>query len=125
MALVAFEKEIGKRLRNMRESRNLSRKEIEEKTAGEISEFVLEMYEEGRRRIPSSRLEKLAYFYGVASAFLRGENSGSDSGIQDYEIEVALMKDPRHSKEEKELLVHVINIIEAKRKVEGRITLMV
>ncbi len=124
MALTEYEKEIGKRLRNMRESRNLSRKAVETKIAGEISEFALEMYEKGTRRIPPSRLERLADFYGVAGAFLRGECSARDSGIQDYELEVALLTDSRYSKEEKDLLVHVINIIEAKRKAEVKIALM-
>jgi len=118
--MTTYESEVGNRLRNIRESRNLSRKEVEGKTGGEFKESILAMYENGRRRIPTPRLKKLADFYTVSSAFLMGESSHIDSGAQEYDIKAMLMTDPKYSEEEKELLLHVINIIGAKRKAEGK-----
>ncbi|KKL03539.1 hypothetical protein LCGC14_2625150 [marine sediment metagenome] len=115
-----YEAEVGNRLRNVRESRNLSRKEVEIQTGGEFKESILAMYENGRRRIPTPRLKKLADFYTVSSAFLMGDSPHVDSGFQEYDVEAMLMSDPKYSEEEKELLMHVINIIAAKRKAEGK-----
>lgn len=115
-----YEAEIGNRLRNIRESRNFSRKDVEEQTGGEFKESILAMYENGRRRIPTPRLKKLADFYGVSTAFLMGESPYMNATVQEYDIEAMLMSDPKYSEDEKELLVHVIHIIKAKRKAEGK-----
>jgi len=115
-----YETEIGTRLRNIRESRNLSRKDVEEQTDGEFKESILAMYENGRRRIPTPRLKKLADYYGVSTAFLMGESLHMNATIQEYDIEAMLMSDPKYSEDEKELLLHVINVIKAKRKAEGK-----
>lgn len=115
-----YEAEIGNRLRNIRESRNFSRKDVEEQTDGEFKESILAMYENGRRRIPTPRLKKLADFYGVSTAFLMGESPYMNATVQEYDIEAMLMSDPKYSEDEKELLVHVIHIIKAKRKAEGK-----
>lgn len=115
-----YEAEIGNRLRNIRESRNLSRKDVEEQTGGEFKESILAMYENGRRRIPTPRLKKLADFYRVSAAFLMGESPHMNATVREYDIEAMLMSDPKYSEDEKELLVHVIHIIKAKRKAEGK-----
>lgn len=115
-----YEAEVGNRLRNIRESRNLSRKDVEEGTDGEFKESILAMYESGRRRIPTPRLKKLADYYGVSTAFLMGESPYMNTTIQEFDVEAMLMSDPKYSEEEKELLLHVISIIRAKRKAEGK-----
>ena len=113
-----YEYEIGNRLRNVRESKDLTRKDVENQTTGEFKESILAMYESGQRRIPTPRLKKLADFYTVSIAFLLGENPGISEGSQD--LEAMLMSDPKYSDDEKELLQHVIGIIKAKRKAEGK-----
>lgn len=120
MAASRYEVEIGSRLRNIRESQDLSRKDVEERTHDEIKESILAMYENARRRIPTPRLKKLADFYGVSTAFLLGENPNMNAPAREYDIEAMLASDPKYSDDEKELLLHVIGVIKAKRKAEGK-----
>lgn len=116
---MSYEAEVGKRLRNIRESKKLTRKEVEEKTDREFKESILAMYENGQRRLPTPRLKKLADFYQVPTSFLLGEMR-SNITSRDNNIEAILMSDPKYSEDEKELLLHIINVIKAKRKAEGR-----
>lgn len=106
---------IGNRLRNIRESLNMTRKEVEMKSQGEFKESILAMYESGRRRLPTPRLKKLADLYGVPVSYVLGEKDNAN-----VDIEALLMSDPKYSQEEKDLLLHVLNIIKAKRKAEGK-----
>lgn len=116
---MGYEDEIGLRLRNIRESKKLSRKDVENLTKGEFKESILSMYENGRRRIAAPRLKKLADFYQLPVSFLLGETP-SPQNWEEYDIEAMLMSDPKYSDEERTLLLHVINIIKAKRKAEGK-----
>jgi transcriptional regulator with XRE-family HTH domain len=120
MAASRYEAEIGNRLRNIRESQSLSRKDVENRTDQEFKESILAMYENGRRRIPTPRLKKLADFYGVSTAFILGENNNMNAPIQEHNIEAMLASDPNYSDDEKDLLLHVISVIKAKRKAEGK-----
>ncbi len=120
MVALSYEAEIGTRLRNIRESQTLSRKDVEERTSYEFKESILAMYENGRRRIPTPRLKKLADFYGVSTAFLLGENLAMNTPARAYDIEAMLASDPKYSDDEKELLLHVIGVIKAKRRAEGK-----
>lgn len=106
---------IGNRLRNIRESLNMTRKDVEIRSQGEFKESILAMYENGRRRLPVPRLKRLAELYGVPVSYILGEPETSQ-----VDIEALLMSDPKYSQEEKELLLHVLNIIKAKRKAEGK-----
>lgn len=110
--------EVGSKLRNVRESRSWSRKDVENMTGGEIKESILAMYENGHRRIPSPRLKRLADFYGVTVGFLMGEGLPRTDGAVD--IRAILMSDPNYSDEEKKLLLDVVEIIQAKRRAEGK-----
>ena len=114
-----YEAEVGNRLRNIRESKDLTRKDVELETKREFKESILAMYEGGQRRIPTPRLKKLADFYQVSTSFILGE-SAHMMASQSYDVEAMLMSDPKYSEEEKELLLHVINIIKAKRRAEGK-----
>ncbi len=114
---MTFEVDLCKRLRNLRETRSLSRREIERQTKGRIKASTLAMYEHGARRIPTPKLKYLADFYGVPISFLVGESA--PSGAQ-YDLEAILLSDPGYSEEERDLLLHVISIIKAKRRAEGR-----
>lgn len=117
---ISYTTEMGNRLRNIRESRDLTRRDVEAQTGAEFKESILAMYENGRRRIPAPRLKKLADFYGVSTAFILGESPSMNASTNDYDIEAMLMSDPKYSEDEKELLLHVIGIIKAKRKAEGK-----
>lgn len=120
MSARRYEVEIGTRLRNIRESQDLTRKDVEERSRLEFKESILAMYENGRRRIPTPRLKGLADFYGVSTSFILGESSEMNTHAQEYDVEAMLMSDPKYSEDEKELLLHVISVIKAKRKAEGK-----
>lgn len=114
-----YESEVGWRLRRIRESQDLSRKDIEDKTGGEFKESILAMYENGRRRIPMPRLKQLADFYGVSVAWLMGEAVSPESQGP-VKIEALLMADPNFSDDERRLMLDILEIIKAKRKAEGK-----
>jgi len=114
-----YEKDLGWRLRHIRESRDLSRKDVENMTGGEFKESILAMYENGRRRIPTPRLKQLADFYGVSAAWLMGEAVSQESK-KDVSMEALLMADPNFNEEERKLVLDVLEIIKAKRRAEGR-----
>ena len=120
MVASRYEAEVGCRLRNIRESRDMSRKDVEEQTNDEFKESILAMYENGRRRIPTPRLKNLADFYGVSTAFIMGENPSMNAPAREYDMEAMLASDPKYSDDEKDLLLHVISVIKAKRKAEGK-----
>lgn len=117
---MTFEQEIGNRLRNLREVRGLTRRDVQYLTKGEFKESILAMYEGGSRRIPTPRLKELADFYGVSPAFLMGESATPRPDAKTYDVEAILMSDPRYSDEERNLIFQVLNIIKAKRKAEGK-----
>ncbi len=117
---MSYQNEIGTRLRNLRESRNLSRRKVQELTNNKVKESILAMYENGRRRIPTPRLKELADFYSVPVSFLLGESTHFIPEDQPNDLEAILKADSSYSDEEKDLLLHVIDIIKAKRKAEGR-----
>lgn len=115
---MSFEVDVGNRLRNVRESRNLSRRDVHNMTSGEFKESILAMYENGHRRISAPRLKRLADFYSVPIAFFMGE-ANLPTASQGISLEAALRSDPEFSDEEKELLTHVVEIIKAKRNNES------
>ncbi len=115
-----YEEEVGWRLRQVRESRSLSRKDVENMTGGEFKESILAMYESARRRIPTPRLKKLADFYQVSIAFLLGELPDPRRIGKPFPLEALLMADHSLSTEEKRLISSVLEIIHAKRRAEGR-----
>jgi len=111
---MSFEADLGMRLRHLRESRNLSRRDVENLTNSEFKESILAMYENGQRRIATPRLKRLADFYQVSVAYLLGETDQKKADFS-YSFEAALRSDPEFSDEEKELLLHIISVIKAKR----------
>lgn len=117
---MTFQSEVGLRLRHVREAKSLSRKDVERRSLGMVKESILAMYESGRRRIPTPRLKELADFYGTSLAFLMGESHNPDPRREEVDLEALLRSDPKYSDEERELLVHVLEIIKAKRRAEGR-----
>ncbi len=114
---MSFEVDVGARLRNVREGRNLSRRDVQNMTSGEFKESILAMYESGHRRISAPRLKRLAEFYSVPIAFLLGETNSEIS--KGFSLEAALRSDTEFSEEEKELLLQVVEIIKAKRDSES------
>lgn len=117
---MTFQSEVGLRLRHVREAKSLSRRDVERQSRGLIKESILAMYESGRRRIPTPRLKELADFYGTSLSFLLGESHNPIPADQTVDIEALLRSDPKYSEEERALLLHVLEIIRAKRRAEGR-----
>jgi len=118
---MTFQNQVGARLRHLRESKGMSRREVQTATSGTVKESILAMYESGRRRIPTPRLKDLADFYGASLSFLMGETLSVASPTNGtVDIEALLKSDPKYSDEERELLMHVLDIIKAKRRAEGR-----
>jgi transcriptional regulator with XRE-family HTH domain len=116
-----FQDQVGARLRHLREAKGMSRREVQEASQNTIKESILAMYESGRRRIPTPRLKEIADFYGSSLSFLMGESVSpipTAAGVPD--VEAMLKSDPKYSDEERELLLHVMGIIKAKRRAEGR-----
>lgn len=111
---MSFEADLGMRLRHLRESRDLSRHDVENLTSGEFKESILAMYENGQRRIATPRLKRLADFYQVSVAYLLGEVGLKEANFP-YSFEAALRSDPEFSDKEKELLLHIISVIKTKR----------
>ncbi len=114
-----YERDVGWRLRHVRESLGLSRREVEERSQGEFKESILAMYENAKRRIPAPRLKRLAELYGVSAAFLLGESPSPDAG-EPVDVEALLMSDPKFSDDERALIKNVLDIIKAKRRAEGK-----
>lgn len=117
---MGYQDEVGARLRHVRESKQLSRKDVENLTHSVFKESILAMYESGRRRIPTPRLKQLADFYDVTVSFLLGESPVASTRSKEIDIEALLKSDPKYSDDERELLLHVIDIIKAKRRAEGK-----
>lgn len=111
--------DVGWRLRNVRESLGFSRRQIEEMSEGEFKESILAMYENGKRRIPTPRLQRLAGIYNVSGSFLLGEAPTLEAS-EGADVEALLMSDPKFSEDERELIRNVLDIIKAKRRAEGR-----
>jgi transcriptional regulator with XRE-family HTH domain len=117
---MTFQIEVGARLRHLREARDLSRKDVERLSDGMVKESILAMYESGRRRIPTPRLKEIADFYDSSLAFLLGESQTPLADKSQVDVEALLKSDPKYSDEERDLLLHVLDIIKAKRRAEGR-----
>ncbi|MCL5292454.1 MAG: helix-turn-helix domain-containing protein [Actinobacteria bacterium] len=114
-----YGQDVGLRLRHVRESLRLSRREVEERSRGEFKESILAMYENAKRRIPTPRLQRLADIYGVSASFLLGESVIPERGAP-MDVEALLMSDPKFSEDERALIKNVLSIIKAKRRAEGK-----
>ena len=65
-----FDRELGERLRGLREARRLSLKDVQNKSGGKIKVAALRSWETAERRIPVCKLILAAEFYGVTVASL-------------------------------------------------------
>jgi len=63
---------IGKRLRDLRESRNMKQYEIAQML--NVSREAYSMYESGKRQLSCETLSVLADFYGVTADYILGRN---------------------------------------------------
>lgn len=72
----AFSIEVGRRLRAVRRSRQLSLDEVERSSGGRWSASAVGAYERGFRNLSLPRLRDLAEFYDVPMSILLGEVDG-------------------------------------------------
>jgi len=61
------------RLKKLREERNVSQKQVAESTG--VSDVMISMYEQGKKKPSISKLEDLATYFGVTTDYLLGNES--------------------------------------------------
>jgi len=61
------------RLKKLREERNVSQKQVAESTG--VSDVMISMYEQGKKKPSISKLEDLATYFGVTTDYLLGNKS--------------------------------------------------
>jgi transcriptional regulator with XRE-family HTH domain len=74
----AFSVEVGRRLRAIRNARQMSLDEVERKSGGRWSASAVGAYERGFRNLSLPRLRELAAFYAIPMAVLLGEPDPSE-----------------------------------------------
>lgn len=65
-----YQRQLGERLRSIRNQQGLTLQEVEERSDGEWKAVVIGSYERGDRAISVAKLARLAAFYGVPIAEL-------------------------------------------------------
>lgn len=75
-----FSIEVGRRLRSVRRSRELSLDDVERTSGGRWSASAIGAYERGFRNLSLPRLQELAGFYDVPMGVLLGEADGAPAG---------------------------------------------
>lgn len=75
-----FAKQLGARLRSIRQQQGLSLQKVEQKSGGRWKAVVVGSYERGDRAVTVTRLAELAEFYGVPLAELLPDAGGSSAG---------------------------------------------
>lgn len=91
-----FDRELGERLRGLREARRLSLKDVQVKSGGKIKVAALRSWECAERRIPVSRLPYVAEFYGVpVASLLPGDAEAGERVpvIEEFPAEMSLTRD--------------------------------
>ncbi|MCI8361462.1 MAG: helix-turn-helix transcriptional regulator [Clostridiales bacterium] len=73
-----------KRLRNLREDHDLSRRQIAELLF--ISQSVYARYEQGLTALPSDDLKKLCELYGVSADFILGLDQTAAEGKENHSL---------------------------------------
>ena len=90
-----FDRELGERLRGIRESRRLSLQNVADMSGGRLKVAALRSWETAERRIPVSKLEKVAATYGLPMAALLpgGDEPGPLPGAEEFPAEMSLSRD--------------------------------
>jgi transcriptional regulator with XRE-family HTH domain len=91
-----FDRELGERLRGLREARRLSLKDVQVKSGGRIKVAALRSWECAERRIPVCKLILAAEFYGVTVAsLLPGEDTVAERVpvLEEFPAEMSLTRD--------------------------------
>jgi transcriptional regulator with XRE-family HTH domain len=90
-----FDRELGARLRGIREGRRLSLQNVAAMSGGTLKVAALRSWETAERRIPVSRLPDVARVYGLPmTALLPGEgDDGPLPGMDEFPAEMSLSRD--------------------------------
>jgi transcriptional regulator with XRE-family HTH domain len=106
--------EIGNRLREARQYRGYSQKEIADIL--EVSRSTISLMENGRRKIEATELQKLAEFYDVSIDRLLGEQDDQESDSE--EIELLARKTRELSPEDREEVLQFAEFLRARKSKE-------
>lgn len=87
-----YQRQLGERLRSIRNQQGLTLQEVEERSDGEWKAVVIGSYERGDRAISVAKLARLAAFYGVPIAELLPDPlpAGMGAGGQSDEPKLVL-----------------------------------
>lgn len=94
MAQDGYNRELGARLRALRQAAGLSLHGVERRTGGQVGAVVLGSYERGDRAVSVAKLADLAGFYGVSVSGLLPESAGAVSAESDKSAEHAMSNQP-------------------------------
>jgi transcriptional regulator with XRE-family HTH domain len=72
-----YSKELGERLRKIRQQKQMSLQDVQQASAGAWKAAVVGAYERGDRNVTVARLAELAEFYGVPLAEIMPEDSAA------------------------------------------------
>ncbi len=86
-----YKREVGRRLRAVRQLQGLTLAEVEERSDGEWKAVVVGSYERGDRGISVARLSSLAAFYGVPVGHLLPPDDPGDDRLRPAAIDLALL----------------------------------
>lgn len=79
----SHQRELGERLRRIRNQQGITLQEVEERSGGEWKAVVVGSYERGDRAISIPKLARLADFYGVPVAEFLPGGAGGEPGEAD------------------------------------------
>lgn len=87
---------LGERLRGVREAQRMSLHDVEARSRGTLRAVAVGSWERGERRIPVSKLARIAKFYGVPAASLLPDDSAADDApvvLEEFPSELSLSRD--------------------------------
>ena len=83
-----FARQVGARLRAVRQARSLSLEDVQRASGGRWSASAIGAYERGFRNLSVPRLRELSAFFGVPMGALLGESNGAGSAMDGIEVDL-------------------------------------
>jgi transcriptional regulator with XRE-family HTH domain len=74
-----YSRELGERLRNIRQQKGMSLQDVQQESKGKWKAAVVGAYERGDRNVTVARLAELADFYGVPVSEILPDDSGTST----------------------------------------------
>ncbi|MBI2708168.1 MAG: transcriptional regulator [Actinobacteria bacterium] len=115
-----FARQVGRRLRAIRQAQGLALADVEERSGGRWSASAIGAYERGFRNLSLPRLKELADFYRVPVSVLLGESEPGEAPIDRSKVVLDLAALDRVDPAEP-IQRFVRSIIEARGDYNGRV----